>query len=134
METSGSAETYLAHQLPDKAKAFATIVGLLALLLVFDWRLGLLSLIPVVLGFATMTRMTGKGMQQKMTEYQNALSDMSGEAVEYPEGCRADKFVVLSEGCVAEEGTSDELYCKDGIYSHMVMLQTESQNWVLGYS
>lgn len=88
LETSGSAETYLAHQLPDKAKAFATIVGLLALLLVFDWRLGLLSLIPVVLGFATMTRMTGKGMQQKMTEYQNALSDMSGEAVEYPEGCR----------------------------------------------
>ena len=85
-ETSGSAETYLAHQLPDKAKAFATIVGLLALLLVFDWRLGLLSLIPVVLGFATMTRMTGKGMQQKMTEYQNALSDMSGEAVEYVRG------------------------------------------------
>ena len=85
-ETSGSAETYLAHQLPDKAKAFATIVGLLALLLVFDWRLGLLSLIPVVLGFATMTRMTGKGMQQKMVEYQNALSDMSCEAVEYVRG------------------------------------------------
>lgn len=85
-ETSGSAETYLAHQLPDKAKALATIVGLLALLLVFDWRLGLLSLIPVVLGFATMTRMTGKGMQQKMTEYQNALSDMSNEAVEYVRG------------------------------------------------
>lgn len=85
-ETSGSAETYLAHQLPDKARAFATIVGLLALLLVFDWRLGLLSLIPVVLGFAAMARMTGKGMQQKMTEYQNALSDMSGEAVEYVRG------------------------------------------------
>lgn len=85
-ETSGSAETYLAHQLPDKAKALATIVGLLALLLVFDWRLGLLSLIPVVLGFATMTRMTGKDMQQKMTEYQNALSDMSNEAVEYVRG------------------------------------------------
>lgn len=85
-ETSGSAETYLAHQLPDKAKAFATIVGLLALLLVFDWRLGILSLIPVALGFAAMTRMTGKGMQQKMTEYQNALSDMSGEAVEYVRG------------------------------------------------
>lgn len=44
----------------------------------------------------------------------------------------ADKIVVLSEGCVAEEGTPDELYRKGGIYSHMVKLQTESQNWVLG--
>ena len=44
----------------------------------------------------------------------------------------ADKIVVLSEGCVAEEGTPDELYRKDGIYSHMVKTQTESQNWVLG--
>ena len=82
-ETSGAAETYLAHQLSDRAKALATTVGLLVLLLVFDWRLGLLSLVPVALGFATMTRMTGKSMQAKMTEYQNALSDMSNEAVEY---------------------------------------------------
>lgn len=44
----------------------------------------------------------------------------------------ADKIVVLSEGCVAEEGTPDELYRKGGIYSRMVKLQTESQNWVLG--
>ena len=85
-ETSGAAETYLAHQLPDRAKALATTVGLLVLLLVFDWRLGLLSLVPVALGFATMTRMTGKSMQAKMTEYQNALSDMSNEAVEYVRG------------------------------------------------
>ena len=50
-ETAGATETYLAHQLPDKAKAMANIVGLLALLLVFDWRLGLLSLVPVALAF-----------------------------------------------------------------------------------
>lgn len=85
-ETSGSAETYLAHQLPDKAKAIATAVGLLVLLFAFDWRLGILSLIPVALGFLIMARMTGKSMQQKMTEYQNALADMSGEAVEYVRG------------------------------------------------
>lgn len=85
-ETSGSAETYLAHQLPDKARVLATTVGLLLLLLIFDWRLGLLSLLPVALGFAVMTRMTGKSMQQKMTEYQNALADMSNEAVEYVRG------------------------------------------------
>jgi ATP-binding cassette subfamily B protein IrtA len=85
-ETSGQAETYLAHQLPDKAKAIATTAGLLVLLLVFDWRLGLLSLVPVALGFFIMSKMTGKSMQQKITEYQNALTDMSNEAVEYVRG------------------------------------------------
>lgn len=85
-ETAGTTETYLAHQLPDKAKAMATIVGLLALLLIFDWRLGLLSLVSVVLAFLVMTRMTGAKMQEKMTQYQNALADMSNEAVEYVRG------------------------------------------------
>lgn len=85
-ETSGAAETYLAHQLPDKARAISNIIGLLALLFVFDWRLGLLSLVPALLGFVCMSGMTGKNMQRKMTEYQNALSDMSNEAVEYVRG------------------------------------------------
>lgn len=85
-ETAGSAETYLAHQLPDQAKAMATIAGLLTLLLAFDWRLGLLSLVPVALAFAVMMSMTGKKMQEQMTQYQNALADMSGEAVEYVRG------------------------------------------------
>ena len=85
-ETAGSAETYLAHQLPDQAKAMATIAGLLTLLLAFDWRLGLLSLVPVALAFAVMTSMTGKKMQEQMNQYHNALADMSGEAVEYVRG------------------------------------------------
>ena len=85
-ETAGAAETYLAHQLPDQAKAMATIAGLLTLLLAFDWRLGLLSLVPVALAFTVMTSMTGKKMQEQMTQYQNALADMSGEAVEYVRG------------------------------------------------
>ena len=85
-ESSAATETYLAHQLPDKAGAIATPIGLLILLLVFDWRLGLLSLIPVVLGFLIMMSMTGEKMRQKMTEYQNALDDMSNEAVEYVRG------------------------------------------------
>lgn len=85
-ESSAATETYLAHQLPDKAGAIATPIGLLILLLIFDWRLGLLSLIPVVLGFLIMMSMTGEKMRQKMTEYQNALDDMSNEAVEYVRG------------------------------------------------
>ena len=84
--SSAATETYLAHRLPDKAGAIATPIGLLFLLLTFDWRLGLLSLIPVALGFLIMMKMTGKDMEQKMEQYQNALSDMSNEAVEYVRG------------------------------------------------
>jgi len=85
-ESTGAAETYLAHQLPDKYSAMATPVGLLALLLVFDWRLGLLSLVPVLLGFAIMSVMTGSRMAEKMRQYGNALAAMSNEAVEYVRG------------------------------------------------
>ena len=85
-ESTGAAETYLAHQLPDQAGAMATPVGLLVLLFAFDWRLGLLSLIPVFLGFAVMSAMTGKRMEEKMRQYGNALAAMSNEAVEYVRG------------------------------------------------
>lgn len=85
-ESSAATETFLAHQLPDKAGAIATPCGLLVLLFVFDWRLGLFSLAPVVLGFFIMMSMTGKKMEQKMKEYQNALDAMSNEAVEYVRG------------------------------------------------
>ena len=43
----------------------------------------------------------------------------------------ADKIVVLSDGTVAETGTPEELLKHYGIFSRMVQLQTESQNWVL---
>ena len=85
-ESSAATETYLAHQLPDMCGAYVTPLGLLALLLVFDWRLGLLSLFPVVIAFAIMASLTGKRMQDKMKEYQNALEQMSNEAVEYVRG------------------------------------------------
>lgn len=84
--SSAATETYLAHRLPDKAGAIATPIGLLFLLLAFDWRLGLLSLVPVALGFLIMMKMTGKDMAQRMEQYQNSLSDMSNEAVEYVRG------------------------------------------------
>ena len=85
-ESTGAAETYLAHQLPDQYNAIATPVGLLVLLLAFDWRLGLLSLAPVVLAFLIMATMTGKRMAEKMRQYGNALEAMSNEAVEYVRG------------------------------------------------
>ena len=85
-DSTGATETYLAHQLPDKYAAIATPIGLLALLFIFDWRLGLLSLVPVILAFLIMSMMTGKRMAEKMKQYNNALENMSNEAVEYVRG------------------------------------------------
>ena len=85
-ESSAATETYLAHQLPDKCVATATPVGLVLLLLLFDWRIGLLCFIPVVLAFLVMGSMMGENMKKKMGEYQNALEEMSSEAVEYVRG------------------------------------------------
>ena len=84
--SSAATETFLAHQLPDKAGALATPAGLLVLLLVFDWRLGVMSLLPVLLGFIIMASMTGQKMAEKMKEYQNSLDSMANEAVEYVRG------------------------------------------------
>lgn len=85
-DSSAATETYLAHNLPDKAVSAATPVGLLILMAVFDWRLGLICLIPAGLGFVFMSTMMGKDMEVSMKEYQNSLETMSSEAVEYVRG------------------------------------------------
>ena len=86
-DCSAATETYLAHQLPDMVGSVVTPVGLLIFLFVFDWRFGLISLIPIALSFLIMmVFMTGKTLRQKMEEYQNALDNMSNEAVEYVRG------------------------------------------------
>ena len=43
----------------------------------------------------------------------------------------ADKVVVLKDGIVAEQGRPDELYARNGLYAHMVDLQSASQNWTI---
>jgi ATP-binding cassette subfamily B protein len=85
-ESSAATETFLAHHLPDMAAAMTTPMGLAALLLIFDWRLGALCLIPVGLSFLAISLMTGRSLKDNMTEYQNALDQMSNQAVEYVRG------------------------------------------------
>lgn len=85
-ESSNATETLLAHNLPDSIQAVVTPLVMIILLFVFDYRLGLVSLIPTVLGFLCMMKMTGKQMELDMKEYQDALEDMNNEAVEYVRG------------------------------------------------
>lgn len=86
-DSSSATENFLAHNLPDKAVSVATPIGLLVMMMVFDWRLGLISLIPAVIAFVLMgTLMMGPKMAEDMKQYQNALETMSAEAVEYVRG------------------------------------------------
>jgi len=86
-ESSAATETFLAHNLPDKAVSIATPIGLLTMMMIFDWRLGLICLIPAAIAFILMgTLMMGPKMAEDMKQYQNALETMSSEAVEYVRG------------------------------------------------
>ena len=85
-DSSAATETYLAHQLPDMSAAITTPVCMVVMLFLFDWRFGLISLLPIVLGFAAMFKMVGPQMAKDIKEYQNALADMNNEAVEYVRG------------------------------------------------
>jgi len=79
-------EGLLAHQLPDLVGAIVTPIAAVILLFVFDWRMGLLSLLPMILAVFLMTRMMGGKNADFFTRYQLALEDMSGHAVEYVRG------------------------------------------------
>jgi len=85
-DSTAATETYIAHNLADKTVAAVTPVGLIILILAFDWKMGLICMIPAVIGFICMMSMMGKSMQEKMKEYQNALDTMSSEATEYVRG------------------------------------------------
>lgn len=137
-DSTGATETYLAHQLPDKYGAIATPIGLLVLLMAFDIRLGLLSLVPVILGFVIMSAMTGKRMEEKMRQYGNALAAMSNEAVEYVRGIPVVKTFGQSVFSFKKfKGTIDEYkkwviaYTKD--MRMPMMLYTAAINGVFAF-
>ena len=85
-DSSAATETYLAHQLPDMAAAITTPICMVVMLFLFDWRFGLVSLLPILLGFASIFKMTGPKMAEDMKSYMDALADMNNEAVEYVRG------------------------------------------------
>jgi len=85
-EATGATETFLAHQLPDMIQMIVTVIAIFVLLFVFDWKFGLVSLIPLILAFSQMFKMVGPSLSESMKAYQDALEAMSNEAVEYIRG------------------------------------------------
>ena len=85
-DNAGMTETLLAHELPDLVGAIVTPVVALVLLFVFDWRMGLVCLIPMIVSIWLMTLMMGGKNAKFFERYQIQLENMSSEAVEYIRG------------------------------------------------
>jgi ATP-binding cassette subfamily B protein len=80
-------ESFTAHQIPDLAGSFALPVVTLVILLAFDWRLGLASLLPILIAFVLqMLAMGTPKAKGFMKQYQDSLEEMNNSAVEYVRG------------------------------------------------
>ncbi|MBE6062310.1 MAG: ABC transporter ATP-binding protein [Clostridium butyricum] len=85
-ENSAQTEAFLAHQLPDMVGSIVTSITMIIMLFFFDWRLGFLCVLLMVIGFGIQMTMTGKKSMEYMKNYQDALEEMNKEAVEYVRG------------------------------------------------
>ena len=79
-------ESFIAHQLPDMIGSFATPIVVLIILFVFDWRLGLATLVPIIILYALQSIYMGKNSEEFIKIYQDSLEDMNNSAVEYVRG------------------------------------------------
>lgn len=89
--STAKTEIFLAHQLFDLIGAIVTPIIFLILLFSFDWRLGLICLIPIILCFVFMYPMFSKESRNSMEKYEKYLEEMNGEAVEYVRGIPVTK-------------------------------------------
>ncbi len=85
-DNAGMTEQMLAHELPDLVGAVVTPIAAIILLFVFDWRMGLLCLLPMILSVYLLTRMMGGKNAKFFSVYQRAIEDLSSEATEYVRG------------------------------------------------
>ena len=85
---SGAAEThsFLAHQLPDMAMTIISPIVLLVFFFIFDWKLGLASMLPMIIGMILMSAMMTAEAKKMKDEYYTELSDLSSQTVEYVRG------------------------------------------------
>ncbi|WP_456115008.1 ABC transporter ATP-binding protein [Ruminococcus turbiniformis] len=85
-DNAGLTEDLLAHKLPDLAGTVVTPVAAIVMLFLFDWKMGLLCLLTMVLALLSMCLMMGGKNAGFFHRYQKEIERMSGEAVEYVRG------------------------------------------------
>lgn len=83
---AGTTHNFLAHQLPDMAGSVVSPIILIALIFIVEWRMGLASLIPIIMGFITMSFMVNTEGKNFQKMYFDSLEEMSSESVEYIRG------------------------------------------------
>ncbi|WP_347489068.1 ABC transporter ATP-binding protein [Desulfoscipio sp. XC116] len=83
---AGTTHAFLAHQLPDMAGSIVSPIILIALIIIVEWRMGLASLVPIILGFITMKFMVSAEGKKFQKMYFDSLEEMSSESVEYIRG------------------------------------------------
>lgn len=85
-DNAGMTETLLAHQLPDLVGAIVTPLAAILMLFIFDWRMGLLCLLPMAVAMWLLSLMMGGEKADFFSRYQIALENLSTEATEYVRG------------------------------------------------
>ena len=85
-DNAGLTEDLLAHKLPDLAGTIVTPIAAIVMLFLFDWKMGLLCLLTMVLALLSMCMMMGGKNAGFFHRYQKEIERMSGEAVEYVRG------------------------------------------------
>ena len=85
-DNAGLTEDLLAHKLPDLAGTIVTPIAAVLMLFLFDWKMGLLCLLTMVLALLSMCLMMGGKNAGFFHRYQKEIERMSGEAVEYVRG------------------------------------------------
>lgn len=86
-DNAARTEAFLAHQLPDLVGAYATPIVVITMIFAVNWKLGIICFIPVLIAFATQATVMGnRNINKYLTKYENSLSAMNSEAVEYVRG------------------------------------------------
>ena len=126
---SGASEThsFLAHQLPDMAMTIISPIVLLVFFFMFNWKLGLASMIPMIIGMVLMSAMMTSETKKMKDEYYAGLSELSSQTVEYVRGIPVVKTFAQSVE------SFNKLYSliikiKDGVLK-LTMSYTNKMSW-----
>ncbi|MGP1442434.1 MAG: ABC transporter ATP-binding protein, partial [Anaerovoracaceae bacterium] len=126
---SGASEThsFLAHQLPDMAMTVISPIVLLVFFFMFNWKLGIASMVPMIIGMILMSAMMTSESKKMKDEYYAGLSDLSSQTVEYVRGIPVVKTFAQSVD------SFDKLYSliikiKDNVLK-LTMSYTNKMSW-----
>lgn len=119
-DNASQTHSFLAHQLPDLSATIIAPLVILVLMFVIDWHMGLVSLIPIVLGFISMSFMMTKEGEKVRKTYMQHLENMSSESVEYVRGIPVVKTFGQSVHAFTRFVDSITIY-RDTVLSHTLM-------------